>query len=57
VQDLALPLGMSFAAVLAQVSGMCLASFLLFLSRQRRPKDSIFYALRAIQLALLCLHG
>ena len=42
VQDLALPLGMSFAAVLAQVSGMCLASFLLFLSRQRRPKDSIF---------------
>jgi len=56
VQDLALPLGMSFAAVLAQVSGMYVASFS---SRLRGGKTQRFnlYALRAIQLALLCLHG
>jgi len=39
VQDLALPLGMSFAAVLAQVSWV-LGLFLLLV--RRRPKDSIF---------------
>lgn len=38
VQELALPLGMSFAAVLAQVSGV-LGLFLLLFAR--RPKDSI----------------
>ena len=56
VQDLALPLGMSFVAVLAQVSGMYVASFS---SRLRGGKTQRFnlYALRAIQLALLCLHG
>lgn len=38
VQDLALPLGMSFAAVLAQVSGMYLASFSSCL-RRGNPKN------------------
>jgi hypothetical protein len=38
VQDLALPLGMSFAAVLAQVRWF--SWFLCFFAR--RPKDSIF---------------
>jgi len=56
VQDLALPLGMSFAAVLAQGSGMYLASFT---SRLRGGKTQRFnlYALRAVQLALPCLDG
>jgi hypothetical protein len=52
VQDLALPLGMSFAAVLAQVSGMYLGSLSLFLSTRRRPKDSIFT--RFVRSSLSC---
>jgi hypothetical protein len=41
VQDFALPLGMSFAAVLAQVSGSILPLSLLVYAAER-PKDSIF---------------
>jgi hypothetical protein len=48
VQDIALPLGMSFAAVLAQV---ILGLFLLLVPR--RPKDSIF-TLRVRTAGLAC---
>ena len=52
VQDLALPLGMSFAAVLAQVSGVLGLCLLLV---PRRPKDSIFTLLvRTAGLACSC---